>query len=92
MPAKQLLCFNSNRILDEGAFKPPVAKAAVHSKAEVLLLTIHYLLLLPLFVLLCLFGPFLLLSTLCPSSVAITLMGKREMVAWLKLCLMSCDY
>ena len=46
-----------------------------------MLLMIHYLLLLPLFVLLCFFGPFLLLSTLCPSSVAITLMGKREMVA-----------
>ena len=27
------------------------------------------------------FGPFLLLSASCPSSVAITLMGKREMVA-----------
>ena len=53
---------------------------------------IHYLLLLPLFVLLCLFGPYLLLSTLCPSSVAITSRGKRETVAWLKLCLMSCDY
>ena len=86
MPAKHLLCFNNNnRISDEGAFKPPlpppVAKAAVHSKALVLLLEIHYLLFLPLFVLLCSFGPFLLPSTLCPSSVAITLMGKREMVA-----------
>ena len=82
MPANELLCFNNNRISDEGAFKPrpPVAYAAVHSKAVVLLLNIHYLLLLPLFVL-CLFGPFLLLSSLCPSSVAITLMGKREMVA-----------
>ena len=46
-----------------------------------MLLMIHYLLLLPLFVLLCLFGPFLLLSTLCPSSVAIILVGTREMVA-----------
>ena len=69
-----------------------MASAAVHSKAVVLLLTIHYLLLLPLFVFLCLFGPFLLRSTLCPSSVAITMMGKREMVARLKLCLMTCDY
>ena len=74
MPAKQLLCLNNNRISEEGAFKPPAPSglAAVHSKAVVLLLTIHYLLLLPLFVLLCVFGPFLLLSTLCPSSVAIT--------------------
>ena len=46
-----------------------------------MLLMIHFLLLLPSFVLLCLFGPFLLLSTLCPSGVAITLVGKREMVA-----------
>ena len=62
---------------------PPslVANAAVHSKAVVLLLMISYVLLLPFFVLLCLFDPFLLLGTLCPASVAITLIGKREMVA-----------
>ena len=29
------------------------------------------------------FGPCLLLNTLCPSSVAITFMGKRESVALL---------
>ena len=29
------------------------------------------------------FGPFLLLSTLCPSGVAITFMGNRELVTLL---------
>ena len=33
------------------------------------------------------FDPFLLFSTLCPSSFAIILMGKRKLVALL----MSCD-
>ena len=64
---------------------PPaaVAKAAVRSRSVVLLLLIHCLLLLPLFVgVLCLVLV-LLFSTLCPSSVAITLMGKRESVALL---------
>ena len=60
-----------------------MASAAVHSKAVVLLLMIHCLLLLPLFLgFLCLVLV-LLPSTLCPSSVAITLMGKRELVALL---------
>ena len=45
----------------------------------------HCLLLLPLFVgVLCLVIV-LIFGTLCPSSFAITLMGKRELVAVLKL-------
>ena len=57
--------------------------AAVRSKAVILLLWIHCLLLLPLFVgVLC--SVFILLfSTLCPSSFAIILMVKRELVALL---------
>ena len=55
-----------------------VAKAAVHSKAMILLLLVHYLLLLPLFVgVLCLVLV-LLYSTLGPSSFAIIMMPKRE--------------
>ena len=63
----------------------PVASAAVHSKAVVLLLLIYCLLLLPLFVgVLCLVLV-LLFRTLCPSSFAIILMGKIELVPLLYL-------
>ena len=62
---------------------PSVASAAVRSKAVVLLLLIYCLLLLPLFVgVLCLVFV-LLYSTLCPSSFAIILMRKRELIALL---------
>ena len=70
-----------------------MAKHAVRSKAMVLLLLIHYLLLLPLFVgVLCLVHV-LLYSTLCPSSVAIILMGKRKRASCFTLTvfLMACD-
>ena len=60
-----------------------MAQAAVRSKAVVLLLLIYCLMLLPLFVgVLCLVLVFLF-STLCTSSFAIVLMGKRELVALL---------
>ena len=60
-----------------------MALAAARSKAVVLLLSIHCLLLLPLFVgVLCLVLV-LLFNTLCPSSLAIIFMGKRELVVLL---------
>ena len=56
---------------------PPVARAAVRSKAVVLCC----LLLLPLFVgVLCLVFV-LLFSIVCLSSIAIILMGKRKLIA-----------
>ena len=56
----------------KNAFKPPLVSAAVRSNVVAVLLC--DLLLLPLLVrVLC-----LLFSTLCPSSFAIILMGKRE--------------
>ena len=64
------------------SFKPPVAYAAVRSNATVLLLLIYYLLLLPLLGVLCLIIV-LLFSTLCMTSFAIILMGKRELVTLL---------
>ena len=59
-----------------------MAYSAVRSKAVALLILIYCLFLLPLFV-----GSVLalLFSTLCPSSFTIILMGKRELVALLKL-------
>ena len=55
-----------------------MAYVAARSKAVVLLLLIHCLLLIPLFVgVLCLVLV-LLFSTLCPSGVAINLIEKRE--------------
>ena len=60
-----------------------MAYAAVHSKTVVLLLLIHCLLFLPLFVGVLRLVLVLVFSTLFPSSVAITLMGKRELVALL---------
>ena len=51
------------------------------TKAVVLLLLIHCLLLLPLFVVVLCLVLVLLFSTLSPSSFAIILMGKRELVA-----------
>ena len=65
--------------------KPPVVYADVRSKAVVLLLLllIYCLLLLTLFMgVLCL-TIVLLFRTLCPSSFAIILMGKRDLVALL---------
>ena len=60
-----------------------MAEAAVRSKVVVLLLLIYCLLLLTLFVgVLCLVLV-LLFNTLCPSSFAIILLGKRELVAFL---------
>ena len=64
---------------------PPFSLADIGSKAMALLLLIYCLLLLPLFVgVLCLVLDFLF-STLCPSSFAFILMGKRELVALLCL-------
>ena len=65
------------------AFKPPVASAAVCSKAVIMLLLVYCLLLLPLFVTVLCLVLVLLFSTLCPSSVAIILMRKKELVALL---------
>ena len=59
----------------------PLAFAAARSKVVVLLLLIHYLLLTPLFVRVFCLVYVLLFSTLSPCSVAIILMGKRELVA-----------
>ena len=60
-----------------------MAKAAVRFTAVVLLLLIYCLLLLPLFVgALCLVRV-LLFNTLCHSSFATILMGKRELVVLL---------
>ena len=65
--------------------RPPVAKAAVHSKVVVLLLLIYCLFLHPIVCVGSLFclALVLLFSTLCPSSFAVILMGKRELVALL---------
>ena len=52
--------------------------AAVRSKAVVLLLLIHSLLLLPLFTEALCLAFVLLFSALCPSCVAITLIGRRK--------------
>ena len=58
-----------------------MAQTAVRSRPAVLLLLVYCLLLQSLFVgVLCLVLV-KLFSTLCPSSVAITFMGKRELVA-----------
>ena len=63
----------------------PLALATVCSKVVVLLLLIPCLLLIPLFVrVLCLVYD-LLFNTLSPCSVAIILMGKRELVALILL-------
>ena len=61
---------------------PPVVKAAVHSKAVVLLLLTFCLLLLPLWE-----SVIILCCTLLyvHSSIAIILMGKRELIALLNL-------
>ena len=79
----------SLHILSKMLFFP--TQAAVRFKAVVLLLLLLFycLLKLPLFVgVLCLVH-ILLSSTLCSSSFAIILVGKREVVALLKL--PSCD-
>ena len=60
-----------------------MACAAVRSMALILLLLIRCLLLLPLFVEVVCLVVVLLFSTLCPSSFAIILIGKRELVALL---------
>ena len=65
--------------------RPQVVYAAVRSKAMVLLLLIYCLLLLLLFVWVACLVLVLLFITLCPSGFAIILMGKRELVALLKL-------
>ena len=71
-------------------FKPPMTSAAVRSKAMILLLMIHCLLLLPLcrgFMFKCksfVLDPCFVLSVF--TSFAITLLRKRELVALLKLC------
>ena len=65
------------------AFKPPVASAAVRSKAVIMLLLVYCLLLLPLFVMALCLVIVLLFSSLCPSSFAIILMRKTELVAYL---------
>ena len=62
-----------------------MAYAAVRSKAVVLLLLIHCLLLLSLFVGVLSFVLVLLFSTLYSSSFANILMGQRESVALFKL-------
>ena len=62
-----------------------MAYAAVRSKAVVLLLLIHCLLVLSLFVGVLSLVLVLLFSTLCPSSFATILMGQRESVALRKL-------
>ena len=59
--------------------RPPVAKATVRSKAVVLLLLTFCLLLLPLW------ESVILLLLYVHSSIAIILMGKRELVALLNL-------
>ena len=66
-------------------WSPPVAKAAVRSKAVVLLLLIYCLLLFPLFVGVLYLVLVLLFSFLCPSSFAIIEMVKKELVALLYL-------
>ena len=58
-----------------------VAWADVSAKSATLLLSIHCLLLLPLFLRVLCLVLVLLFSTLCPFSFAIILMGKRELVA-----------
>ena len=58
-----------------------MALAVVRAKAVVLLLLIHCLLLLPLFVEILCLVLVLLFSTLCPSSFAIILMGKRGLAS-----------
>ena len=60
-----------------------MACAAVRSMAMVLLLLIRCSLLLPLFVGVVCLVIVLLFGTLCPSSFAIILIGKRELVALL---------
>ena len=60
-----------------------MAGLAVSSKAVVLLLLMYCLLLLPLFVWAMRLVLVLLFSTLCSSSFAIILMGKRELAALL---------
>ena len=63
-----------------------MAYAGARSKAVALLLSIHCLLLLPLFMGFLCFVLVLLFNTLCHSSVAITLVEKRVLVALLLLC------
>ena len=62
-----------------------LVQAAIRSKAVVLLLLIHCLLVLPLFVGVLCWVLHLLFSTLAPSSFAIILMGMKEVVALLYL-------
>ena len=64
---------------------PMLVQAAIRSKAVVLLLLIHCLLVLPLFVGVLCWVLHLLFSTLAPSSFAIILMGMKEVVALLYL-------
>ena len=59
-----------------------MAWAAVRSEADVLLLLIYCLLLLPLFVGVICLALVLLCSTLCHSSFAIILMGKSELIVY----------
>ena len=60
-----------------------MAYAGVCSKAVALLLSIHCLLLLPVFMGVLCFVLVLLFNTLCHSSVAITLVEKTELVSLL---------
>ena len=70
-----------------------MAYHAVRSMAMVLLLLIYYLLVIPLFVGVMCLVLVLLYSTLCPSSFAIILMGKRKRVICFTLTvfLIACD-
>ena len=83
------MCMRRSRAEGWGqGFDPPPLKkhkAAVRSKRVVLLLLICCLFLLILFVGVLCFVIVLLFSTLCPSSFANILIGKKELVALLKL-------
>ena len=65
--------------------------AAGRSKAAVLLLLIHCLLLLTLYARESVFGPCFDIHFLCPSRFAIILTGMRELVAYLN-CLLLCNH